>query len=113
MAGTAPQFGCNPSTDSFDTAGNDTLNVATLQGVSRASSTTTTGRINQTNYSFTTSSGTLINNNLRIFCGANDASQELFSNSRLAFYSIGESLDLALLDARVTTLISAYAAAIP
>jgi hypothetical protein len=33
--------------------------------------------------------------------------------SRLAFYSIGESLDLALLDARVTDLINAFAAAIP
>jgi hypothetical protein len=32
---------------------------------------------------------------------------------RLAFYSIGESLDLALLDARVTDLINAFAAAIP
>jgi hypothetical protein len=36
-----------------------------------------------------------------------------FSDARLAFYSIGESLDLALLDARVTTLINAFAAAIP
>jgi hypothetical protein len=35
------------------------------------------------------------------------------TNARLAFYSIGESLDLALLDARVTTLINAFAAAIP
>ena len=34
-------------------------------------------------------------------------------SARLAFYSIGESLDLALLDARVTTLINAIAAAIP
>ena len=32
---------------------------------------------------------------------------------RLAFYSIGESLNLALLDARVTTLVNAIAAAIP
>jgi hypothetical protein len=32
---------------------------------------------------------------------------------RIAFYSIGESLDLALLDARVTALINAFAAAIP
>ena len=31
----------------------------------------------------------------------------------LAFYSIGESLDLALLDARVTALVNAFAAAIP
>ena len=40
-------------------------------------------------------------------------STPLYSNARLAFYSIGESLDLALLDARVTTLINAFAAAIP
>jgi hypothetical protein len=37
----------------------------------------------------------------------------LHSDARLAFYSIGESLSLALLDARVTDLINAFAAAIP
>tara|TARA_R110000868_G_scaffold31638_3_gene115905 strand:+ start:2169 stop:2918 length:750 start_codon:yes stop_codon:yes gene_type:complete len=36
-----------------------------------------------------------------------------YNNARLAFYSIGESLNLALLDARVTDLINAFAAAIP
>jgi hypothetical protein len=36
---------------------------------------------------------------------------ELFSGGRIAFYSIGESLDLALLDARVTDLINAIGAA--
>jgi hypothetical protein len=36
-----------------------------------------------------------------------------YANARLAFYSIGESLNLALLDTRVTTLINAIAAAIP
>jgi hypothetical protein len=35
------------------------------------------------------------------------------ASARLAFYSIGESLDLALLDTRITTLINAFAAAIP
>jgi hypothetical protein len=35
------------------------------------------------------------------------------ANTRLAFYSIGESLDLALLDARVTALVNALAVAIP
>jgi hypothetical protein len=34
-------------------------------------------------------------------------------NARLAFYSIGESLDLTLLDARVTALITAFGVAIP
>jgi hypothetical protein len=36
-----------------------------------------------------------------------------FSNSRLAFYSIGQAIDLALLDARVTALVNALAVAIP
>ena len=35
------------------------------------------------------------------------------SNSRIAFYSIGESLDLALLDTRVSTLMTDIGAAIP
>jgi hypothetical protein len=44
---------------------------------------------------------------LRIFDRGNNP-----SDARLAFYSIGESLDLALLDARVTDLINAFDAAI-
>jgi hypothetical protein len=36
-----------------------------------------------------------------------------WSAARLAFYSIGESLDLALLDARVSALITAFGVAIP
>lgn len=36
-----------------------------------------------------------------------------YSNGRLAFYSIGESIDVALLDSRVTSLINAIQAAIP
>lgn len=35
------------------------------------------------------------------------------TNARLAFYSIGEALDLAKLDSRVTDLITAFGAAIP
>jgi hypothetical protein len=38
---------------------------------------------------------------------------ERYSNARIAFYSIGESLDLARLDARVTDLITAIGVAIP
>ena len=44
---------------------------------------------------------------------SNGFSGTAYSDARLAFYSIGESLDLALLDTRVTTLINAYAAVIP
>jgi hypothetical protein len=52
------------------------------------------------------------NGNLHVF-RRNTTSDFGWSDSRLAFYSIGESLDLALLDARVTDLINAFAAAIP
>jgi hypothetical protein len=46
--------------------------------------------------------------------GRNTASGvDQFSDARLAFYSIGESLNLALLDTRVTNLYNAIGAAIP
>lgn len=38
---------------------------------------------------------------------------EFYATTRLAFYSIGESLDLARLDSRVTDLINAFAVTIP
>ena len=41
------------------------------------------------------------------------ASSQLRSTARIAFYSIGESLNLALVDARVTALITAFGVAIP
>jgi len=46
--------------------------------------------------------------NVVVFRGAS-----VLSSSRIAFYSIGESLDLARLDARVTDLINAIGVAIP
>ena len=42
-----------------------------------------------------------------------DGAITLRSNGRLAFYSIGESLNLALLDTRLSTLMTALTAAIP
>jgi len=55
-----------------------------------------------------------VNTGVRIFTrDIGGVAQSYGTSSRLAFYSIGESLDLALLDTRVTTLINAFAAAIP
>ena len=51
--------------------------------------------------------------NVLIFATNTATAATRFGFSRLAFYSIGESLNLALLDARVTDLINAFAAAIP
>jgi hypothetical protein len=47
-----------------------------------------------------------------VFVYLSNGSSSAHSNARLAFYSIGEHLNLALLDARVTALIAAYGAAI-
>jgi hypothetical protein len=75
-----------------------------------SSSNTVTRKNGVTSSIITTASATPENTNITIFQIGNASN---YSSSRLAFYSIGESLDLALLDARVTTLINAFAAAIP
>jgi len=85
-----------------------------LLGITRSSATTQSARISGTTASASINSVApgaesyfiLANNNLGT--GAN-----FFSNGAIAFYSIGESLDLAKLDSRVATLINAFAVAIP
>jgi len=83
---------------------NSSLNGPGLFGVSRSVSSSYQRRISKTTQTVSSNSQTPFNGNIIVF---ND------SNPRLAFYSIGESLDLALLDARVTQLITDYANAIP
>jgi hypothetical protein len=96
---------------------NALLGTATATvGISRSSSSSYTLRFNGNNTTVNTTSQTPISINLGVFneiTTANVAAATSFSDARLAFYSIGESLNLALLDTRVTTLISAIAAAIP
>jgi len=67
-------------------------------------------RLNASNRTVTRTSNAPVSENIFVFARAPGAA---FNNSRLAFYSIGESLNLALLDARVTDLINAFGAAIP
>ncbi len=82
-------------------------------GISRQNSTSLTGRAS----SMTTSSGSTSNftNSLNIFVFARNInnSPNALSNRRMAFYSIGGAVDLALLDTRVTTLVNDLSAAIP
>jgi hypothetical protein len=81
-----------------------------LFGTARSLSSSYVFRANGENSTRNIASDGLFSSNILIF------SRQFFSNyfnGRLAFYSIGESLDLALLDARVTALINALAAAIP
>lgn len=83
-----------------------------LVGVNRGNASQIATRISNSSTVVSNASATVIAQTIHVF-------QRNFSTSfnptaaRFAFYSIGESLDLALLDARVTTLINAIAAAIP
>jgi hypothetical protein len=85
----------------------------TLKGVSRGNSANYVGRSGNANTTISISSETPLNSNLTLFGTPNTGGSPSYGTHRLSFYSIGESLDLALLDARVTTLINAFAAAIP
>ena len=83
-------------------------------GVSRGSSAGYTFRSASTSASVTQVSQPPISTKFFVFAGNPTADWPGFhSDFRLAFYSIGESLDITLLDARVTTLINAFAAVIP
>jgi len=85
-------------------------NIAGLVGINRSTSTGFVARGGgSTTAEIATTSTTPANGNILVFDGLTGGK----STARIAFYSIGESLNLALLDARVTTLINAFAAAIP
>lgn len=88
-----------------------TNSAPNFTGVTRSSGSQFTIRANSASAVSVIASETPANQNVSIY--RRTAQTPLFSSARLAFYSIGESLDLALLDARVTTLINAFAAAIP
>jgi hypothetical protein len=83
-------------------------------GVNRASSTQISYRApGPQSGSITVTSEPIYSANIFIF-GTNNANTfQSGSTSRLAFYSIGESLDLAKLDTRVSNLMTAIGAAIP
>ena len=83
-------------------------NINGFLGVSRASAASYSVRSANATTLQTVGSNFYSANTINIFGEGSN-----ISNARLSFYSIGESLNLALLDARVTTLINAFSAAIP
>jgi hypothetical protein len=93
--------------------GGGTALANSLTGHSRLSSSTFVRRVNGVNTSQAVTSETPVGINHFIFARNNAGTADTVANHRLAFYSIGESLDLALLDARVTALINAFDTAIP
>jgi hypothetical protein len=86
------------------------LTATGLMGTSRSASTGYTARIENVNTAHVVTSESPYNGALCIFAGTEG---NFKANARLAFYSIGESLDLARLDGRVTELINAFAVTIP
>jgi hypothetical protein len=81
-----------------------------IVGTSRTVSTVHTVRYSGVNATLGLTSSTPSASNYRIFTWS-EGPVTTYSSARLAFYSIGESLDLALLDARVSALITAIGAA--
>ena len=92
---------------------NVTPNNSTLVGTNRAVSGSYSRRINGSTTTISDTSLTPTTGNIHIFRLNRTSGNFLYGAHRIAFYSIGESLNLPLLEARVTTLINAYAAAIP
>jgi hypothetical protein len=87
--------------------------TASFVGGSRASSSEFTSRVFSS--TSTTSANSVIptSNNFNVFGRNNNGALSSPSAHRLSFYSIGESLNLAALDSRVSTLMTDLAAAIP
>jgi hypothetical protein len=85
-----------------------------LFAMSRNASGSYTARVAQTNGTINDTSQVPFNSNIFVFQRPGVSSVvSIPTDARLAFYSIGESLDLALLDARVSALITAFGVAIP
>ena len=83
-----------------------------FSGVNRSSSSSFLSRTARFSAEFFAVSAVPDSTNVAVY-RRNNPSSPLSSNARIAFYSIGEALDLALLDARVTDLINKFAEVIP
>jgi hypothetical protein len=98
---------------SFAAVSTSRINANTLAAVSRSSSASFTYRLNGSTMAQVVTSSPPDSVNTFVYARSNGGVIQSFSSARLAFYSIGESLNLALLDARVTTLINTFGAVIP
>jgi hypothetical protein len=95
----------NRSATFFSTTGGNSTGFI---GHTRAASGSYTTRVSGANTARTNTSGTAFAGNSFVFA-RNIGSPNLYSSARLAWYSIGENLDLALLNARLTTYMAAIA----
>ena len=84
-----------------------------FKGASRDNSSTFNARTASTTSTISASNGASTALTNFVFAANQNGSASSYSNARLSFYSIGESLDLAKLDTRVSNLMTAIGAAIP
>ena len=101
----------NNSGSGFDTTVDQSL--VGLYAASRLSSTQVQHLTPSSTKVFNYGASAPNSHNIFAFAYNTGSSAAQFSAHRLSFYSIGESLDLALLDARVSTLMTDIGAAIP
>ena len=87
-------------------------NANGLQGLSRSASGSFTYRVLSTSTSITATSASGTSYNYHVFAQTTDGTIGNYSNARLAFYSIGSSLNLSLLDTRVARLFHGIGAAL-
>jgi hypothetical protein len=90
----------------------DTVSSLYFWGASRSGASTQVMRFNGANTSSTLVSSTPSSGAIGVF-NRGGASISSPSDARISFYSIGENIDLAALDTRVSNLMTALAAAIP
>jgi hypothetical protein len=93
---------------------NPTDSVSSLYfwGASRSGATAQVMRFNGVNTSNANSSSAPSSSSIGVF-NRGGASISSPSDARISFYSIGENIDLALLDARISTLMSEFNSVIP
>jgi hypothetical protein len=102
------QHGVLPNSSVSFAAGSNTPPIGFI-GYSRTGSSTFVFRVESTNNNGSATSQTPASDNIFVFSRNNGSgTAERYSNGRLQFYSIGEALDLALLDSRVTALMNEY-----
>jgi hypothetical protein len=98
----------------FRSKSNVTSNIGSsvtgFVGMSRASGSSYTARFNNANQTLSVSTTSASALNVNVF---SDSGNSFSYNGRLSFYSIGSSLTLASLNARLVTLMAALSAAIP
>jgi hypothetical protein len=91
----------------------DATALSGLEGANRSNGSSIDYLYNGVSTNYSSNSTTPNAGNILIFCRGSAGSPSQLANARISFYSIGESLNLALLDARVTTLVNAFATTIP